>query len=320
MKRNKRMILLVLCFLVPALLTGGHMVKTARADTEGTAYVAKATPYYKHPVTGEIEDPGNNEGIGQSMTESVLYKKALIEETTDGKLYATVRIFLTDNINNIKIWTQKKQEDSWKKVSTQVMQENLGGKYCSDYRFEIPEITAVMRMSFYVTPMGRDVIFYFNFSNLKKGSADFVTSVKTTKTVTEKAAATKTEAKTSDTTVNSVTGTQEQKSVSRTETKREPKNTASPTGEELVEEADGLVLSDDSLLSGENDVAEEDRESDEAEKTVSASEETKQEGNEAVRVSWVLVLQCILIITVPSLILLFAHALYMKYIDGNRYE
>ncbi len=40
---------------------------------------AKITPYYSHPVTGVIEDPGNNPGIGQGMTENVLSPQALVE-------------------------------------------------------------------------------------------------------------------------------------------------------------------------------------------------------------------------------------------------
>ena len=52
--------------------------------------IAKTTPYYSHPVTGVIEDPGNNPGIGQGMTENVVSPQALVETTDDG------RIFLSD--------------------------------------------------------------------------------------------------------------------------------------------------------------------------------------------------------------------------------
>lgn len=330
MKRNRRWIFFVLCFLVPALMTGGQLAVPARAVTEGTAYVAKAAPYYKHPVTGQIEDPGNNEGIGQSMTESVLYKKALIEETADGKLYATVRIFLTDNINNIKIWTQKESGGTWKKASTRVMQENLGGEYCSDYRFEIPEKKAVMRMSFYVTPMGREVIFYFNFSNLKKGSGDFVTSVQTTKTASadrqkkkekeEEEPDTVTVAETvgssGENTNADITGKDTQKDVKDTENG----DTDIPTGEELVEEADGLVLSDDSMLSGKNESGGgSDVQSGEEDHVKNVDKDISGE-QEPLRVSWILVLQCILIITVPSILIILAHGSYLRYMKRNGYE
>ena len=38
--------------------------------------VGRATPYYSHPITGIIEDAGNNPEIGQGMTENVLHKQA----------------------------------------------------------------------------------------------------------------------------------------------------------------------------------------------------------------------------------------------------
>ena len=39
-------------------------------------YIATATPHYKHPVTGKIEDSGGEGSavLGQSMTESATYK------------------------------------------------------------------------------------------------------------------------------------------------------------------------------------------------------------------------------------------------------
>lgn len=59
---------------------------------------AKTTPYYAHPVTGAIEDPGNNPGIGQGMTENVLSPQALVETTDDGRVFLSVRYNLANYI------------------------------------------------------------------------------------------------------------------------------------------------------------------------------------------------------------------------------
>ena len=56
------------------------------AAESGTAYLATATPYYKHPVTGKIEDPGQNEGIGQGMTESSERRKRADRNYGFGKI------------------------------------------------------------------------------------------------------------------------------------------------------------------------------------------------------------------------------------------
>lgn len=359
-KTMKKYLRLVPEIIVLSLILAGASGSHAMA-AEGTAYVAKATSYYKHPVTGKIEDPGNNEGLGQSMTESVLYKKALIEEMDDGSLYATVRIFLTDNINNVRIWTQKSGGSNWKKAVTKIMQENMGGEYCSDYRFAIPEKNAIMKMSFYVTPMGRDVIFFLNFSNWKKGKADFITSLKTSSSSTSRTAkktgSVKGQSSAGSTVSNqtagrSVTqtsgsgqdiagnGTTEKQRVSAdrtpgneqagsvgkvTEAARNtsPSQTEEPTdGEALVENAEGLTVSDESVLSdpGEDVLATEAADTGQEEGMTDTGSEQKQSETVKFSLSWVLVLQCILIITVPSLLLLSAMTLLQWWLVKTKQE
>ena len=39
-------------------------------------YLATTSPSYTHPVTGVVEDPGNNQVLGQSMVESAVNSKA----------------------------------------------------------------------------------------------------------------------------------------------------------------------------------------------------------------------------------------------------
>ena len=324
MKQIKKMVVFLLAVV---LCVGSIKVPTKAAET-GTAYIAKATAYYKHPVTGVIEDAGNNEGLGQSMTESVLHAKALIEKTESGKIYATVRIFLTDNISDIKFWTQKRGASSFNSVSATLMQENIGGVYCSDYRFQIPSEDAVVKASFYVTLMGRDVIFFFDFSNLKEGSDDFLVSVGqgTTSEQTKESSAnqtvetatteTKTEVveventtKTSSTeeTSKETTASEEKEEETKAEesfdeTKVAEETTESSSGMDLINEAEGLVLSDDTLLQDTSDQTAEDTENSTANTVIPA-------------LSWTLVWQCILIITLPSLIIgsaLFGALIFLK--------
>lgn len=161
-------------FLMQLFFLGG--ISRAWAMESGKAYTAEAHPYYRHPVTGVVEDAGNNEGIGQGMTESVLNPVALVEKDAEGRLYVTVRFYLAEYISNVKFWTQERTATDWSQVSSAITQENLGGEYCTDYRLEIPAEDAVVKSSFFVAPMGRDVIFYMDFSGLSEGSGDFVVS------------------------------------------------------------------------------------------------------------------------------------------------
>ncbi|MFA5658786.1 MAG: heme-binding Shp domain-containing protein [Oscillospiraceae bacterium] len=143
---------------------------------ENGIYTAKASAHYIHPVTGEIEDSGNNPTIGQAMTDSVLFKTALIEVDSGGKTFVIVRFFLIDNIDDISFQVQKDGYSPFQSVDSTIMKEDLGDSN-ADFRMEIPSENAILRSTFYVVPMGRYVAFYMTFSGLEKGSGDFVTSI-----------------------------------------------------------------------------------------------------------------------------------------------
>lgn len=161
-----------LCSMVVMLaLVAGITAIPAYAASHGI-YTATATPHYRNPLTGKIEDSGgeDSEVLGQSMTESATYTKALVEVDSNGNTYITVRLKLMDNIQNP---TFKVDGNS---VSASLMQEDYSAN-TADYRMKVASENSVIRCSMYVVPMGRDVIFFITVSNLKSGSGDFVTSI-----------------------------------------------------------------------------------------------------------------------------------------------
>ncbi|MBO8462312.1 MAG: hypothetical protein IAC13_00090, partial [Firmicutes bacterium] len=86
------------------------------------------------------------------------------------------------------------------------------------------------------------------------------------------------------------------------ETEVVEETTESSSGMNLIHEAEGLVLSDDSLLQDTSDQTTEDTENSTANTVIPA-------------LSWTLVWQCILIITLPSLIIgsaLFGALIFLK--------
>lgn len=132
--------------------------------------IAKTTPYYIHPVTGVIEDPGNNPGIGQGMTENVVCPQALVETTDDGRIFLSVRYNLANYIKNETFAVQNYSDNSFYSVPAEVTGKTAETR---DYRFEIPSKNVIVRATFFVGPMGRDVIFYYTISDLVKGNTDF---------------------------------------------------------------------------------------------------------------------------------------------------
>lgn len=159
--KNKKILSIVLLLIIFTLKTNVNAY---------TQEIAKATPYYQHPVTGVIEDPGNNPGIGQGMTENVLNPQALVETTDDGRIFLSVRYSLANYIKNETFAVQNYGEEGFYSVAAEVTGQ---GEETRDYRIEIPSKNVIVRATFFVGPMGRDVIFYYTISDLVPGNTDF---------------------------------------------------------------------------------------------------------------------------------------------------
>ncbi len=126
--------------------------------------------HYEHPETGVIEDPGNNPGIGQGMCENVLHETALFEEV-NGELYLCVRYNMANNIDNVSFAVQNKGEENFIAVDYELVTST---ESTNDYRFKVPSKDIIVRSTFFVGPMGRDVVFYFDFSDFINGNTDFI--------------------------------------------------------------------------------------------------------------------------------------------------
>lgn len=212
-------------------------------------YVATATPHYRHPGTGNIEDSGgeSSETLGQSMTESATHTKALVEVDASGSTYVTVRLKLMDNIQNPQFKVDGSRNGSFSSVSASLMQEDYTNN-TADFRMKVPSEDAVIRCNMYVVPMGREVIFYITVSDLRAGSEDFITSVKVEKSTTKKVEQKTTAPQT--TAVQTTTATEIITEVQTTEPTTQP-NTESTTKADLQEfDAAGNQVNEQADTSG----------------------------------------------------------------------
>lgn len=172
MKNTARKAVRGLCGMVAMLALAASIVSMPASAASHGIYTATATAHYRHPTTGVIEDSGGEDSavLGQSMTESATNKKALVEVDASGNTWITVRLNLMDNIQSPKF-----QVDG-RSVSASLMQEDYGSN-TADFRLKANSEKSIIRCNMYVTPMGREVIFYITVGNLKSGSGDFVTSI-----------------------------------------------------------------------------------------------------------------------------------------------
>lgn len=171
MHTRMKLIFAVCGMMVMLVLMAGITAVPAFAASEG-AYIAEACPNYKNPETNEVEDVGGESSavLGQAMTESAVYEKALVEIDADGNTFITVRMQLMDNIENPRF------EENGEALTAEVVQEDFDND-TADFRMAVKDYHSDFRCSMTVTAMGRDVVFYLSFKNLQPGTEDFISSM-----------------------------------------------------------------------------------------------------------------------------------------------
>ena len=201
---------------------GGRAVTAA----SGTVYTVTIARSYQHPVTGQVEDSGGstNKTTGQGMVEGAVGSVGLLEATDGGEYYLTFKMSLVDYTSKHSFSVQKRGASGWsaEKVEQTGSGKDNNGK-TANLRIKLPSKDSIVRCSMYVEPMGRNVIFYFSSSNMKKGNSSGM-----------KAEMVTTESKSSSETQSST-----QTSVQQTTTAA---STAS-SGEEELNQSQGLSLS-----------------------------------------------------------------------------
>ena len=165
-------------------------------------YTIDVTAAYLNPLTGITADGGTkNAAIGEGMSQGVIspvnaggdlnealsnqkttgekrWSKAMLQRTSDGKLYATVRIHLMNWItrsNEQGPFIKVLQKDgSFKQVEateTTLHIEKYKDSY-ADYRFEVPNENFLAMVQMFVEPMNRPVRFFVtaNPETIKSGT------------------------------------------------------------------------------------------------------------------------------------------------------
>lgn len=178
------------------LLTAVVPVKVFAAS--GTVYSCNITPSYQHPVTGVIEDSGGaaSYATGQGMVEGCIYTTGMLEVTDAGEYYLTFRVSLVDYTTDHSFKVQNVGDSGWSSTGMAVTATGTDSNgTTADICIQVPSESCVVRGSMYVTPMGRNVVFYFYPSNYTEGNTTGMTPTM----VTESSAAVETESTSAET-------------------------------------------------------------------------------------------------------------------------
>ena len=179
---GKRLAAFLLAALLGFLPLSALWQVPVRAEA-GTVYSCTINRCYAHPVTGEIEDSGGEASYatGQGMVEGAVAAQGLLEITDSGAYYLTFRISLVDFTSGHSFSVQSTGESGWSAVTPSVTANGTDSNgTTSDLCIQVPGENCVVRGSMYVTPMGRDVVFYFYPNNFTEGNTTDMTAAMVT--------------------------------------------------------------------------------------------------------------------------------------------
>ena len=167
-----------LCSMMLALVLVLAMAVPALALDAGTYVGYNETSYY-NPDTGNIDDGGTkNAALGEGMCRSATAEACFLEIDHDGNMWLTVRLLLQASCSNIALYTRTGY-DSYSQVNYEITAEN-SGEDSVDYRFRVSSDHDIqLKGTMYVTPMGRDVLWYMTCKNFTAGTGDFVVNIDT---------------------------------------------------------------------------------------------------------------------------------------------
>ena len=174
MKQTKSYRIMAVSVLAMVTLLWGMFCSCEIVSAEtGSISSCSITRYYRHPVSGEIEDSGGESSFatGQGMIEGCINSTGMLEKTDDGRFYLSFRLSLADYTSDISFKTQTWGASGW--TSADVWKTGSGSDSqgaTTDYCMQVPGKDCIIRGSMYVEPMGRNVIFYFAPSGYSEGN------------------------------------------------------------------------------------------------------------------------------------------------------
>ena len=170
MSRKQRRYILVLMTMM--LYIAGCCI-SVHAES-GPVYSCTINRSYGNPVTGEVEDSGGDSSYatGQGMVESAVYSQGLMEVTDSGNYYLTLRLSLLDYTSGHTFAVQNVGDSGWMDTATAVTANGSDGSgSTADVCMQVPSENCIVRISMYVSPMGRDAVFYVYPTNYSEGNS-----------------------------------------------------------------------------------------------------------------------------------------------------
>lgn len=124
----------------------------------------QALPSYANPLTGVIEDSGQNPELGQGMAENLILRtpaEMLID--AEDNIFITFRVGLVEESQDLIIQLLDADGNPDRTLPYSIV-ENLPDLNARDIRINVPDEHPVLRISLVSIPMGREVVCFASFA------------------------------------------------------------------------------------------------------------------------------------------------------------
>jgi hypothetical protein len=143
---------------------------------EDGAYKVSVNTSYYNPDTKEIDDGGTaNAALGEGMCRSATYVEGLVEKSGD-EYFVTIRLLLQSDTKKVNFYSRT-GFDEYEQLTYDITAEN-GEEDSIDYRFKVEDPFKSIKATMYVTPMGRETLWYIllDENTLNTDTGDFIVS------------------------------------------------------------------------------------------------------------------------------------------------
>jgi len=124
----------------------------------------QAVPSYANPLTGEVEDAGQNFELGQEMSENLIMQTpATLLVDSEGSIFITFRVGLVEESQDLVIQLLNADGQAVETLPYSIV-ENHEHDNTRDIRIMVPDKNPILRVSLVSIPMGREVVCFVNFA------------------------------------------------------------------------------------------------------------------------------------------------------------
>ena len=132
--------------------------------TELEQQALQAVPSYVNPITGQIEDTGQNPELGQGMaTNLIMATPATLLVDSEGSIFITFRVGLVAESQDLRIQLLDSQGQAEQTLPYSIV-ENHPDDNTQDIRIMVPDRNPTLRISLVSIPMGREVVCFTTFA------------------------------------------------------------------------------------------------------------------------------------------------------------